>query len=56
MKEQRLEELFRRYLHNSLTDAEETELFRLWLDPLLESRRLQIFNDFYDGLPEDKDM
>jgi ferric-dicitrate binding protein FerR (iron transport regulator) len=56
MKEQRLEELFRRYLHEDLTDAEETELFRLWLDPLLESRRVQILNDFYDGLPEDKDM
>jgi ferric-dicitrate binding protein FerR (iron transport regulator) len=56
MKEQRLEELFRRHLHEGLTDAEETELFRLWLDPLLESRRVQILNDFYDGLPEDKDM
>jgi ferric-dicitrate binding protein FerR (iron transport regulator) len=56
MKEQRLEELFRRHLHEGLTDAEETELFRLWLDPLLESRRVQILNDFHDGLPEDKDM
>ncbi|MBX2921695.1 MAG: FecR domain-containing protein [Chitinophagaceae bacterium] len=56
MKEQRLEELFRRYLHESLTDAEETELFQLWLDPLLESRRAQMLNDFYDQLPEDRDM
>lgn len=56
MKEQRLEELFRRYLHEGLTDAEETELFQLWLDPLLENRMAQLLNDFYNGLPEDKDM
>jgi ferric-dicitrate binding protein FerR (iron transport regulator) len=56
MKEQRLEELFRKYLHEGLTDAEETELFQLWLDPLLESRKTQILNDFYDELPGDKDM
>lgn len=56
MKEQRLEELFRRYLHNNLTDAEETELFRLWLDPLLKSRRVQIFDEFYDSLSQEKDM
>lgn len=56
MKEQRLEELFRRYMHEDLTDDEETELFRLWLDPSLESRRVQIFDDFYEGVPEDKDM
>lgn len=56
MKAQRFEELFRRYLHESLTDTEETELFRLWLDPLLESRRTQALNDLYDGLPENKDI
>lgn len=56
MKEQRLEDLFRRYLQKSLTDAEEAELFRLWLDPLLEGTRVQIFNDFYDELSGDKDM
>ncbi|MFT3949574.1 MAG: FecR domain-containing protein [Agriterribacter sp.] len=56
MKEQRLEELFRQYLQKSLTDAEETELFQLWLDPLLENRRSQILNDFYDQLPENIDM
>ncbi len=56
MREQRLEELFRRYLYDGLTDAEETELFKLWLDPLLKSRRTQIFNDLYDRLPEGKDM
>jgi len=56
MKEQRLEELFRRYLHEVLTDAEETELFQLWLDPSLESWKTQVLHEFYDGLPEDKDM
>jgi ferric-dicitrate binding protein FerR (iron transport regulator) len=56
MKEQRLEALFRRYLQKRLTDAEETELFQLWLDPFLESRRAELLNDLYDGLPEDKDM
>ena len=56
MKEQRLEVLFRQYLQKRLTDAEETELFQLWLDPFLESRRTQLLDDLYDGLPEDKDM
>lgn len=56
MKEQRLEALFRQYLQKRLTDAEETELFQLWLDPFLESRRTQLLDDLYDGLPEDKDM
>ncbi|MBN8858528.1 MAG: FecR domain-containing protein [Sphingobacteriales bacterium] len=56
MKEQRLEELFRKHLYEGLTDAEETELFQLWLDPLLESRKAQMLNDFYDELPGDKDM
>lgn len=56
MKEQRLEELFRRYLQTSLTNEEETELFQLWLDPLLKSRRAEILNDFYDQLPASKDM
>ncbi len=56
MEEQRLEELFRRYLQGTLTDAEETELFQLWLDPSLADSRVQILSDFYDRLPEDKDM
>lgn len=56
MKEQRLKTLFRRYLQKRLTDAEETELFQLWLDPFLEGSRTQLLNNLYDGLPEDKDM
>ncbi|MCC6288472.1 MAG: FecR domain-containing protein [Chitinophagaceae bacterium] len=56
MKEKRLEELFRQYMQQGLTDAEETELFQLWLDPLLESKRSEVLDNLYDGLPEDKDM
>ncbi|HRN56273.1 MAG TPA: FecR domain-containing protein [Agriterribacter sp.] len=56
MKAQRLEALFRRYLHETLTDAEETELFQLWLDPSLESSRVHILNSFYDALPAYHDM
>ncbi|PVD52563.1 iron dicitrate transport regulator FecR [Terrimonas sp.] len=56
MKEQRFDELFRRYMQQGLTDAEETELFQLWLDPLLKSRIAQTLDEFYDELPRDKDM
>ncbi|MBL7734991.1 MAG: FecR domain-containing protein [Chitinophagaceae bacterium] len=56
MKERRLEALFLRYVRDGLSDAEETELLQLWLDPDLASRRAQILNGFYDQLPENRDM
>lgn len=56
MKEQRLEELFTKYLNERLTDTEEKELFQLWLNPSLENSRVKIMENLYDGLPADKDM
>lgn len=56
MNEQRLEELFDRWTHGSLSNAEETELWRLWLDPALGTRRTALLDALYDQLPEDKDM
>lgn len=56
MKEQRFEELFKKYLDKSLTDVEETEFFQLLLDPLLESKRVQLFDHLYDSLPENRDI
>ncbi|MBS1751971.1 MAG: FecR domain-containing protein [Bacteroidetes bacterium] len=56
MKEQRFEELFRKYLYERLTDAEETELFHFWLDPTLENQRTQTFNHLYESLPYHKDI
>lgn len=56
MKEQRFEELFRKYLYEGLTDTEETELFQLWLDPTLANKREQTFNQVYENLPHDIDM
>jgi len=56
MKEQRLEELFNRFMQGSLPDAEETELWQLWLDTTLETRRVQLLDAVYDRLPEDMDM
>ncbi|MEC5143263.1 FecR domain-containing protein [Chitinophaga sp. 212800010-3] len=56
MKEQRLEELFGRFMHGRLSDMEETELLQLWLDSGLDAQRAKILDAFYDRLPEDKDM
>ena len=56
MNRQRLEELFDRWTHGSLSDAEETELLRLWLDPALEVKRTELLDALYDRLPDNKDM
>lgn len=56
MKEQRFKELFRKYLHENLTGDDKKELYQLWLDPSLGDSRIQIIDQLYDGLPDDKDM
>lgn len=56
MKEQRLAELFGRFMYGGLPDTEEKELLQLWLDPELDVQRNKLLDAFYNLLPEDKDM
>ena len=53
MKEQRLEELFNRYIHRTATESEESELMLLMLDPELTNKKEALIEAAYDKLPSE---
>ena len=53
MKEQRLEELFNRYIHRTATEVEESELMLLMLDPELANKKEALIEAAYDKLPSE---
>ena len=53
MKEQRLEELFNRYIHRTATESEESELMLLMLDPELTDKKEALIEAAYDKLPSE---
>lgn len=51
MKEQRLEELFNRYINRTATEAEESELMLLMVDPELTKKKEELIEAVYDKTP-----
>jgi len=53
MKEQRLEELFNRYINRTATEAEENELMLLIVDPELTNKKEALIEAAYDTIPSE---
>ena len=53
MKEQRLEELFNRYINRTATEAEERELMLLMVDTELTNKKEALIEAAYDKLPSE---
>src|SRR5688572_27172 len=56
MKEQRLEQLFERYINRAATENEENELMLLLADPELNAKKEALIEATYDGMPAEYTM